>query len=164
MTGFPRAHDGRRPDWAAVVIALMLAGLGALLIWEAGRLPDRAGYAGVGPDGMPRVVGWGLVILAVWTAIAAFRGGFDPRPRQSPGPVIWILAGLGGQLVLLSVAGFTIASAVLFACTAAAFGKRNFAVSLPAGLIMAFAVYVLFDRVLGLNLPSGPIETLILGG
>lgn len=164
MTGFPRETDGRRPDWAAVVIALILGALGALLIWEAGRLPDRAGYAGVGPDGMPRLVGWGLVILGFWTGISAFRGGFDPRPRQHPVPVLWILGGLGGQLVLLGVAGFTIASAVLFACTAAAFGKRNFAVSLPAGLIMAFGVYALFDRVLGLNLPSGPIETLILGG
>ena len=162
MTG--RSGPGRRPDGAAFFIAAGLAGLGALLIWEAARIPDRAGYAGVGPADIPRMIGWGLVVLALFTVIDAVRSGPVDRIRQQPVPVLWILAGLGLQLALLHWAGFVIASGLLFACTAAAFGNRRFALTVPVGLIFAGAVYGMFDRVLQLNLPGGPLELAIFGG
>jgi putative tricarboxylic transport membrane protein len=155
---------GGRPDRAAFVIAAGLALFGAVLIWDAGRLPATGGYAGVGPAAMPRMVGGALILLAVATAVSGLRGALPPRPRQEPGPVLWIIGGVIAQIVLLPLAGFSIASGVLFACTAAAFGQRRVAVSLPAGIILAFAVYGVFDRLLRLNLPGGFLETLIYGG
>jgi putative tricarboxylic transport membrane protein len=155
---------GRRPVGAAFVIAAGLAGLGAILIRESGRIPDKGGYAGIGSGDMPLIIGWLLVGLAVWTAVAAWRGAFVPRPRQQPVPILWMVAGLGLQLVLLKPLGFTIASGLLFACTAAAFGKRNLALTLPVGALLALLVYGVFDRLLQLNLPAGPVENLIFGG
>ncbi len=154
---------GRRPDGAAFVIALILAAIGALLIWDGGRIPNKANYAGVGPGDVPKMVGAGLLLLAAATGFSGLRGG-TPRERQAPVPVLWIVGGLAAQLALLQFAGFSIASGVLFACTAAAFGKRNFALTLPVGIVFAFVVYGLFDRLLQLNLPAGPLETLIWGG
>jgi putative tricarboxylic transport membrane protein len=50
-----------------------------------------------------------------------------------------------------------------FACTVAAFGKRQFLITLPIRIIFAFCVYGVFDVLLKLNLPGGPWETWICG-
>lgn len=154
----------RRPDGAAFVIAALLAALGALLIWDGLRIPVKAGYAGVGSGDVPQVVGACLIGLALWTAIAGFRGAFEPRPRQNIPPLFWIVAGLSLQLILLNIAGFSIASGVLFACTAAAFGRRQLLLTLPIGIAFALGVYGIFDGLLKLNLPGGALEKLIFGG
>lgn len=154
----------RRPNGAAFVIAAILAAIGAVLIREAGIIPDKGGYSGVGPGGMPLLVGWGMMILAVWTAIDAWKDRFGAHEKPEFGPVLWIVLGLILQLSLLKVAGFAVASGLLFACTAFAFGKRKLVLTLPIGFIFAFLVYGIFDRVLQLNLPAGPLETLIYGG
>jgi putative tricarboxylic transport membrane protein len=156
--------NGGRPDRAAFAIALGLALFGAVLIWDAARLPVASGYAGVGPAEMPRLVGGMLILLAGFTVLSGLRRSLPSRPRQDPGPILWITGGVVAQILLLQVAGFSIASGLLFAATAAAFGYRNFVVSLPAGFICAFAVYGVFDRLLKLNLPAGLPETLIFGG
>ncbi|MDT8855560.1 tripartite tricarboxylate transporter TctB family protein [Paracoccaceae bacterium Fryx2] len=154
----------RRPDGAAFFIAVLLAALGALLLWEGARLPQAGGYAGVGPAGVPRAIGWCLLGLAGWTVAAGIRGDYEPRPPQQPAPVLWIVAGLGAQLILLKIAGFAIATGLLFAFTARAFGKRQLWFSIPVGIVISLGIYGVFDRLLKLNLPAGPLETLIYGG
>lgn len=74
-----------------------------------------------------------------------------------------MLAGLTAQLLLLKVAGFSIATGLLFALTARGFGKRNLAVTIPLGIVMAFVVWAVFSQVLMLNLPAGPLERLFFG-
>lgn len=155
---------GRRPERAAFLIALALAGLGALLLREALIIPDRSGYAGVGPGGMPWLVGWGLVVLALWTVIDAVRGRFRAPDRTEVMPVLWIIAGLALQIATLKALGFSVASALLFACTAFAFGQRNPVLTLPLGLGFALLVYFIFDHLLKLNLPHGLVETWLFGG
>ncbi|MDP3339965.1 tripartite tricarboxylate transporter TctB family protein [Frigidibacter sp.] len=154
----------RRPDWAALIIAAGLAVFGAVILWDSARLADLGGYSGVGPGTVPRVVGIGLILLAVWTVAAALRGDFPERPRQQPAPVLWIIAGLAGQLILLKIAGFSIATGVLFALTARAFGKRNLTLTLPVGIAISFVVWIVFSQLLMLNLPAGPLEHLFFGG
>ena len=104
---------------------------------------------------------WALALAHVWKGIRHAGAGVA---RQNPVPILFIIGGLALQLALLHVLGFSIASGLLFACTAAAFGKRNFAVSLPAGIAFALVVYGVFDQLLKLNLPAGFLETLIFGG
>ncbi|MCE6950564.1 tripartite tricarboxylate transporter TctB family protein [Cereibacter sphaeroides] len=154
----------RRPDGAAAVIGILLAALGGVMLWEGYRLPQQTGYAGVGPADVPKLVGWCLMALAVWTLADALRGRFEARPRQQIPPVLWIVGGLAAQLILLTAAGFSIASGLLFACTARAFGARRFWVTLPAGFLFALVVYGVFDRLLSLNLPAGLPERLVYGG
>ncbi len=163
MTGQSPA-TGRRPDRAAFIIAGLLAVFGAVLLWDAGRIPETGGYAGIGPAAMPRLVGGMLVVLAVLTALGGLKGRLAEVPRQNPVPLVWIGGGLVAQIALLPVLGFSVATGVLFAATAAAFGKRNLALTLPLGIVLAFLIYGIFDRLLQLNLPGGPVETLIYGG
>ena len=163
MTG-QNPGTGRRPDGAAFIIAAVLAALGVLLLWEGLRIPDKGGYSGVGPGDVPKLIGFGLLGLGIWTAIDGFKGRFEPRPKQELGPVVWIVGGLALQLLLLKPMGFSVATGLLFACVAYAFGERRIHLSLPVGLVLAFVVYGVFDRLLQLNLPAGFPETLVYGG
>lgn len=163
MSGFDPA-PGRRPNGAAFIIAAFLAGIGGLLIVQGRAIPDKGGYAGIGSGDAPVFVGACLVALALAHVVTGLRGGAASVPRQQPVPILWIVAGLGLQLALLHTAGFSIASGLLFACTAAAFGKRNLVLTVPVGVVFALAVYGVFDGLLKLNLPAGIPETLIFGG
>lgn len=153
----------RRPDGAALFTAAALALLGAVILWDSARLPADTGYSGVGPADVPRLIAIGLILLGGWTAIDGFRSAADTPPPQQALPVLWIIGGLGAQLVLLGFVGFSIATGLLFACTARAFGYRRLLIALPIGILACLAVYGLFDRVLQLNLPTGPLETAIFG-
>jgi putative tricarboxylic transport membrane protein len=163
MSGFGPANR-RRPDGAAFIIAALLACLGGLLIWQGRAIPDKGGYAGIGSGDLPVFIGVCLLLLALAHVYKGFRHGAPGVPRQQPLPIIFIVGGLALQLVLLKPLGFSVASGLLFACTAAAFGKRNFAISLPAGIAFALIVYGIFDQLLKLNLPAGILENLIFGG
>jgi putative tricarboxylic transport membrane protein len=155
---------GRRPDGAAFIIAGILAAAGALLIWQGRAIPDKGGYAGIGSGDLPVFIGGGLLLLALAHVWQGLRRDKTAIARQEMPPILFIVGGLALQLILLHPLGFSIASGLLFACTAAAFGKRNFAVTLPVGFCFAFAVYGVFDQLLKLNLPSGFPENLIFGG
>jgi putative tricarboxylic transport membrane protein len=155
---------GRRPDGAAFVIAALLAGFGTLLIWQGRAIPDKGGYAGIGSGDLPVFIGaclWLLALTHVWKGLRHSAPGV---PRQQPLPVMFIIVGLALQLAFLRPLGFSVASALLFACTAAAFGKRNYVVTLPVGIGFALAVYGVFDQLLKLNLPAGFLENLLFGG
>lgn len=162
MTGQP--GTGRRPDGAAFVIAGLLAAFGAVLLWDAARLPQDGGYAGIGPAAMPKLIGWGLIVLAALTALGGLKRKLADVPRQNPVPLLWIGGGVALQIALLHVAGFILATGLLFAATARGFGERRLPLALAAGLALAFVVYGVFDRLLQLNLPAGPLEHLIFGG
>lgn len=154
----------RRPRWAALVIAAGLAGMAALLLWDAAGQKQDGGYAGVGPADVPRLIAYGLIVLAGLTVVAGLRGDLPRPPRQAPAPLLWILGGLGLQLALLHVAGFIVSGALLFGLTARGFGQRPLWRNVAVGLVLALVIYGVFDRLLKLNLPGGPLEHLIFGG
>jgi putative tricarboxylic transport membrane protein len=113
---------------------------------------------------VPRLIAVGLLILSGLTVVAGLRGDLPTPPRQAPAPVLWILSGLGLQLALLHVAGFVIASGLLFGFTARGFGRKPLWLTVLVGMGAALVVYVVFDRLLKLNLPGGPLERLLAGG
>ena len=154
----------RRPNGAAFIVAAGLAALGVLLIWQGNAIPDKGGYAGIGSGDVPKFVGYGLLALAlghVWTGL---RIGATARVHPQIVPVLWIVGGLALQLMVLRPLGFGIASGLLFACTAAGFGKRNLALTLPIGVVLSLLIYGVFDQLLRLKLPAGLLENLIFGG
>lgn len=154
----------RRPQGAAFIIAAGLAGLAALILFDAAGLKQDGGYAGVGPADVPRLIAYALLALAVMTVVTGLKGNLPRPPRQAPAPVLWILGGLGLQLVLLHVVGFVISGALLFGMTARGFGQRPLWKAVAVGLVLALIIYGLFDRLLQLNLPAGPLERLIFRG
>ena len=150
----------RRPDWAALAIAVFLFVIAAVMLWDVSHLKTIAQYDRIGPATAPKVVAFGLIILGIWTAAEAWRNEFPERESQEVAPVIWVIAGLACQMLLLRVAGFSIATGLLFALTARGFGRRKLWISIPVGIAVSFVVWVIFAQLLQLTLPAGPFEHL----
>ncbi|MBP1843137.1 putative tricarboxylic transport membrane protein [Rhizobium petrolearium] len=152
--------EQRRPDWAALAVAVVLAAIAAVIFIDVSRLKGTGGYSQVGPATVPDWIGFALIGLAIWTVIEAFRGDFPTRDKQEIGPVVWIVAGLVAQMLLLRVAGFSIATGILFGLTAAGFGKRKLWITIPLGIVVCLFIWLIFAGLLQLALPAGPLERL----
>ncbi|MBP1886261.1 tripartite tricarboxylate transporter TctB family protein [Sinorhizobium mexicanum] len=153
--------ETRRPDRAALIIAVVLALIAGLIFWDVSRLAGLAGYSQIGPTTVPYVIACCLIGLAIWTAVEAARGDFGhEREHQEFGPVFWIVGGLAAQMLLLNTLGFSIGTGILFAMTARGFGKRMLWVTVPVGIAVSFIVWLIFAKLLQLSLPAGPLERL----
>ncbi|MGK6314401.1 tripartite tricarboxylate transporter TctB family protein [Neorhizobium sp. DT-125] len=152
--------EQRRPDRAALVIAAVLVAIAAVIFVDVSRLKGMAGYSQVGPATIPDWIGFALIGLAIWTVVAALRRDFPEREKQEFGPVVWIVAGLAAQMLLLRPAGFSIATGVLFGLTAAGFGRRKLWITIPVGIVLCLVIWLIFAGLLQLSLPAGPLERL----
>ncbi len=151
----------RRVDRAGIVIAVLLAGLAAVLVWDARGLQSTTMY-GMGPEAMPVVIASGLALLAIGNLIDALRGHLPARESADPVPVVLILAGLALLIGIIGFGGgFILATSALFVTTSAAFGRRAVLVDSAIALVMSTLIYLAFDRLLTLSLPAGPLERLL---
>lgn len=157
-------NSTRRPDGAALVIAVILAAISIIIFWQTSQMRVPPVQQRVGPTVFPYVVATGLAFLAIGTVVSAFRHGFPARSKDELGPIAWIVGGLVAQILLLSTAGFSIATGVLFAMTAKGFGRGPLWKTIPAGILFGFIVWFLFARGLQLSLPQGPLERLLTTG
>ena len=156
MTTSPR----QRIDVAGLVIALILLGLAGLVWWDMTKLQILSPYD-LGPKVMPIVVCACLVLLAIGNGIGALRGDLPARDSLDWKPIILILGGLACLIALIAFGGVVmIGTALLFAATSTAFGRRAFVTDFIIGAVIAVFVYVLFGKLLTLSLPAGPLENL----
>ncbi len=161
MTSGDPVQPPRRVDRAGIVIAALLAGLAAVLVWDARGLQSTTMY-GMGPEAMPVVIASGLALLAIGNLIDALRGHLPARESADPVPVVLILAGLALLIGIIGFGGgFILATSALFVTTSAAFGRRAVLVDSAIALVMSTLIYLAFDRLLTLSLPAGPLERLL---
>ncbi|WP_244487958.1 tripartite tricarboxylate transporter TctB family protein [Aureimonas sp. Leaf454] len=145
-----------------MLVSLGLMALSGLVAYEGWRVSARRVVYGLGPGTVPYFVAASLLVLAIGTLIAGIRGTFPERDKDLPAPVVWIVAGLVAQLVLLRYAGFSIATGLLFAATAKAMGRGPLWMTVPIGFVLCFVIWVVFTQALNLSLPAGPIEEAFL--
>jgi putative tricarboxylic transport membrane protein len=151
----------KRPDTAGMLVAGCLLLLAAVVFWDTANLQLAPTY-GVGPKAMPYVIASGLAVLAIGNAVLAWRGSFPEREEFDPQAIAIILGGLAALIAIIGLGGgFIVATAILFAATAAAFGRRAILTDLAIGFALGIAVYLLFDKLLTLSLPAGPLERLL---
>jgi putative tricarboxylic transport membrane protein len=152
----PRMHI----DVAGLAIALILLALAGLVWWDMTKLQLLSPYD-VGPKAMPVIVSASLALLAIGNGIGAFRGDLPARDSLDSKPIVLILGGLAFLIALIAVGGgFMIGTAILFAATSTAFGRKAFLEDLLIGAVIAVIVYLLFAKLLALSLPAGPLERL----
>jgi putative tricarboxylic transport membrane protein len=150
----------RRADKRALVVGLALF-VFAALVWRDAAAQTLSATYGIGPAAMPYVVAVALATLGLGHIVVAFRDGL-PVPEHADGVAIgWIALGLVALLLCIAFgAGFILATAILFAATARAFGRRALLVDAAIGFGLGVAIHLLFSKLLTLSLPAGPLERL----
>jgi putative tricarboxylic transport membrane protein len=156
-------NSGRGPGWGGAAVGLAVLALAAVMAWQISVIPAHAVYAQVGPTVIPWIAAAMLAVLGALLTVQGLLGGWA---HEQPGSfnaygLGWLLLGLALNVALIGVAGFIIASTLLFVCTARAFGSRNMLRDAAIGFTLALVSYVGFDRVLGYKIGSGLIEGLV---
>ncbi len=153
--------EAKQPDRAAMAIAIFLLIAAAVTAWDASVLQIAPTY-GLGPKMMAYVVAAGMAVIAVANLVLAWRGDFPERETYDPKAIVLILGGFAGLMAIIAFGGgFIPATAVLFAATAAAFGRKAVITDLAIGAGLGLVAYLLFDKLLTLSLPAGPLEKLL---
>lgn len=153
--------EARKVDPAGLIVAALLALTAAVIAWDASRLELGQTY-GLGPKAMPYVIAVGLILLAIGNLVMGLRGAMPAREGSDPKAIVQILGGLAILIAIIGVGGgFIVATTILFAMTALAFGRRAFLTDLAIGFVLAFAIFLIFDKVLTLSLPAGFLERLL---
>lgn len=152
----------RQPAWEDVGIGLGVVAMAGIVAWQTSVIPDNAVYAKVGPKAIPWLASGMLGVLGVVLTAQGLRGGWEHDKSEDFDyrALLTLIAGLVLNVALIDYAGFIIASTVLFAMTARAFGSRRILRDALIGFALAFITYIGFDRVLGYKIGSGLIERL----
>lgn len=159
------APPDERP-WSPRIAALLFLAAGVAVLGWAFAIPEGAIDQDVGPRAFPLLVGVGLCVAASVAVVQAFRGSDPALTEQAREearltewrPVAALLALLVGYLFALAPCGYWQSTAVLFALVARVLGSRRILRDALIGLVLALAVYFLFDRLLGIHLPPGIVR------
>lgn len=125
-------------------------------------IPIGPAYSAVGPRVFPWLISAALIIVGLLLLIESLTAAEPSERPQVDWKAIGIVGlGLAGQLLLMTGAGFIIASTVLFVAVARAFGGRHLLLEIVVGLILCTVTQIGFTWGLGLQLPGGILEGLL---
>lgn len=156
---------------AQIALSLAVLALGAGVAVGTAVLPAQSGYARIGPNFIPAVVAFGLIVAGAFLLYEALSGGWRSMPEPAErtehalhwGAFAWVSAGLVAHMAFMRWAGFVLAGAVLFACVARGFGSARLPRDAAIGLALALGVFLFFVRLLNVSLPGGWLRPLIGG-
>lgn len=145
--------------------------LGVAMVVGATMIPSDAGYAGVGPDFLPALVGAVLSLCGIFVIWEALSGGF--RNMDAPNGAdtgfwsgfAWMSAGLLANAALITTIGFILSCTLCFALAVrglrtaelekiGSFNGKQFIKDLLIGFAIAAPVYWMFTKLLAINLPG----------
>lgn len=147
-------------------VFIVLLGFGYVAAALAINVPIT--YAAVGPRAIPIGIGLGIVLSGVW--LAALPGPI-PAPDSEQRialdwPLVgWMIALLLGYAVVLPIIGFVLTNIVFLLLCAQVLGERHHLLrDTIVAVLFALGTYVLFSYLLRIDLPSGPVESLLDAG
>jgi putative tricarboxylic transport membrane protein len=149
-------------------VSVLLAALGALVLYDASRIPTDFTQRGpVGPAAVPVGLGVALLVIAVLLARDVLRGGhgeaeggedIDLSHPSDWRTVLLLMAAFLANVVLIDRVGFPISGALLFWGSAYALGSRHWVRDPLIAVALSVITYLIFSRGLGIGLPGGPLE------
>jgi putative tricarboxylic transport membrane protein len=149
-----------------VIVSLIVLTIGAAVTWIAQTIPVGPGVAVIGPRSFPSGVGLLLISCGLLLVLEACRNPWDCEATDSATPSLDLLplailaGGMIVNVLIIKNAGFILASTLMFAFTAKAFGARRLWLSLLIGFVLALVTYYGFARLLDLRIGGGLIEDL----
>ncbi|MFD5648013.1 tripartite tricarboxylate transporter TctB family protein [Streptomyces sp. NPDC127039] len=148
-------------------VCVLLLALGVLVLTDALTMDvDITQRGPVGPKTVPVVVGIGLLVIAALLAVDVLRGGRgeaeggEDVDLSEPADLrtVLLLSGIFlGAAALIEPAGFPVAGALLFWGAAFALGSRRVDRDPLIAAVLSLITYVVFDKLLGVPLPGGPL-------
>ena len=116
-SGSPEEPAARpRPAVGETIIGAGVVVLAIVMFWQAMSIPVSPLYAQVGPTVVPLMTAAALGMLGVLLLIDAWQGGWQPEEEKAVTPdraaLLWIVAGLVLNVVLIGPIGFTVASII----------------------------------------------------
>ncbi|MFE9504377.1 tripartite tricarboxylate transporter TctB family protein [Streptomyces anthocyanicus] len=164
------AAAGRRSwlrEHSELGVCVLLLALGVLVLTNALTMDvDITQRGPVGPKTVPVVVGTGLLVIAALLAVDVLRGGRgeaeggEDVDLSEPADLrtVLLLSGIFlGAAALIEPAGFPVAGALLFWGAAFALGSRRVDRDPLIAAVLSLITYVVFDKLLGVPLPGGPL-------
>jgi hypothetical protein len=172
MDGASAPTPGRRRLSGGLLIGLGYLALAAFVGTGALAIGVTPTYSRVGPGVFPAAVAAGLAAVGLAMIAQALTGRWatdwdrpDPRDaatrRRGRAALAWVALGLALDLLLMESAGFVIASAAMFACTARAFGSAHPVRDGILGLLLGGAIFAVFAYGLQVRLPAGSLWTFL---
>ena len=143
--------------------------LGVLLAVGATQISSDAGYAGVGPNFLPWLVGAALLLCGGFLIWEARSGGFRQMEEPSGGETghwpgfVWVSIGILANAVLITTIGFILSCSLCFVLAVRGFkasegrldlSPKAWIVDALIGFAIAAPVYWMFTQLLAINLPG----------
>ncbi len=159
---------------ALVSVVVLLVGI--VMVISAQSISSDAGYGGVGPNFLPTLVGCGLSLIGVLLLREVFTGGYrqleEAPVSESPYWVgfYWLSAGILINAFSITTIGFTLSCAICFMLAVqglrrsflnqeqrqsqAVLSVKKNITDLLIGIAIAWPVYLMFTKLLAINLPG----------
>ena len=156
-----------KPEQTLVGVGVFVLGL--LLMAGTAQVSSEAGYAGVGPNFLPWVVGGMLTLCGAWLVWESRTGGFramgEPSGAETghwPG-FAFVSAALLVNAALITTIGFILSCTLCFVIAVRGFksaeGRQDYSLrGLLGDAVIGFAisapVFWMFTQFLAINLPG----------
>ncbi len=144
-------------------IGVALALLAAVVLWTSRSFPAVPGQK-VGAGFLPAIVGAGLLVCGIGLVLrsaktgAGAAEGAGAREATGPiGPVLVVLAGVAGYILLADRLGFLIVAPLVLLAAFRALGV-SWRASVPWALAGTLVVHVAFYKLLRVPLPWGVLR------
>lgn len=143
-----------------IIAGLALIAFGAWYAYLIGGLPERTTMPNTpGPSFFPIIIVSAVLLLSaallILGLVNARKATDAPAGQHSPPGAILAITAFVTYLVVLSSAGFIIASVPFFAVLMYLYGSRNRLMIASASLIVPIALFVMFQYGFQIILPRG---------
>ena len=144
----------RHPDlYGAVAIALI-----AIAVIVGALLSPDPGFGVVRPATFPVVIGILMLVTAAWLVFDTIRSGtfpeLEPLDRR---PLAYTALAAGAFLLAFTPLGFILSATPYLVAQARILGSRALVRDVIASAVFIVALYILFVRILTIDLPNGPL-------
>jgi len=147
--------------------------IGAFYLYYASQLRPSSLADSVGPQGLPLVYGWltlglGFILLAQ-ALIAVLRASPADHAKQADAwtgqgrRTLWaagLLAFAAGYLLIVEALGYLLSLAILIPAVAIYLGARIGWRPVAVGVGGAVVLWLMFDKLLGVDMPEGVLRGL----
>lgn len=131
----------------------------AAMAWAARDYAAAISYEPVGPRAFPLLLAAGLGLSGLWLVLRPGIG--EAALRGVPwGPTALCAAAVLAYALLFQWLGFPLATALMAVPVGMAFGG-SWKQALAGGAALGVALYLLFDKLLDVVLPAGPLAVLL---